>query len=172
MPFLVSWPGHVKPGVYDKPVIQLDLNATALTAAGVAIQPDWKLDGVEPPAVSLGHECGRAARVAVLAVRQADGDSPRRLQARPLRHERRHAHRRRRPARQLAASSTTSSDDIGEAKDLAAAMPDKVKELQAKWDAWNKDNVAPLWGGGGGRRGRGEGQEGKKGRPRIKMRLN
>ena len=27
-------------------------------------------------------------------------------------------------------------------------MPDKVKELQAKWDAWNKDNVAPLWGGG------------------------
>jgi len=23
-----------------------------------------------------------------------------------------------------------------------------MKELQAKWDAWNKSNVAPLWGGG------------------------
>jgi len=27
-------------------------------------------------------------------------------------------------------------------------MPDKVKELQSKWDAWDKSNVAPLWGGG------------------------
>jgi arylsulfatase A-like enzyme len=41
------------------------------------------------------------------------------------------------------------SDDIGEAKDLAAAMPEKVKELQAKWDVWNEGNAAPLWGGGG-----------------------
>src|SRR4051812_31591254 len=47
VPFLVSWPGHVQPGVYDKPVIQLDLNTTALTAAGVAVQPEWKLDGVD-----------------------------------------------------------------------------------------------------------------------------
>jgi len=47
VPFLVSWPGHVQPGVYDKPVIQLDLNATALTAAGVTVQPDWKLDGID-----------------------------------------------------------------------------------------------------------------------------
>ena len=27
-------------------------------------------------------------------------------------------------------------------------MPDKVKELQAQWDAWNVSNVRPLWGGG------------------------
>ena len=27
-------------------------------------------------------------------------------------------------------------------------MPDKVKELQSKWDAWNVANVKPLWGGG------------------------
>jgi hypothetical protein len=24
-----------------------------------------------------------------------------------------------------------------------------VKELQAKWDAWNKDNAKPLWGARG-----------------------
>jgi hypothetical protein len=41
--------------------------------------------------------------------------------------------------------------DIGEANDLAAAMPDKVKELQAKWDAWNQSNVPPLWGEGKGK---------------------
>ena len=39
-------------------------------------------------------------------------------------------------------------DDIGESKDLAAAQSDRVKELQAKWDEWNKSNVKPLWGGG------------------------
>jgi arylsulfatase A-like enzyme len=40
------------------------------------------------------------------------------------------------------------SDDLGETKDLAAGMPDKVQELQAKWDAWNATLVPPLWGGG------------------------
>ncbi|MEK7995853.1 MAG: sulfatase, partial [Planctomycetota bacterium] len=38
--------------------------------------------------------------------------------------------------------------DIGETKDLAPAMPEKVKELQSRWDAWNIANVKPLWGGG------------------------
>ena len=40
------------------------------------------------------------------------------------------------------------ASDIHEDKDVAAAMPDKVKELQTKWDAWNKSNVKPLWGNG------------------------
>ncbi|MFA7003289.1 MAG: sulfatase, partial [Verrucomicrobiia bacterium] len=38
--------------------------------------------------------------------------------------------------------------DIGETKDLAAEQPDKLKELQSKWDAWNATLVPPLWGGG------------------------
>jgi hypothetical protein len=37
------------------------------------------------------------------------------------------------------------AEDIGEAKDLSAAMPEKVKELQANWDAWNEKQVPPLW---------------------------
>ena len=55
-------------------------------------------------------------------------------------------------------------------KALAAEMPDKVKELRAKWDAWNVGNVAPLWGGGGGKPGRaGEpGEAGASGRERAK----
>jgi len=27
-----------------------------------------------------------------------------------------------------------------------AANPDKVKELQGKWDSWNAELVAPAWG--------------------------
>jgi hypothetical protein len=29
-------------------------------------------------------------------------------------------------------------------------MPDKINELQTKWDEWNKSNVKPLWGQGAG----------------------
>ena len=42
------------------------------------------------------------------------------------------------------------SEDIGETRDLAAALPEKLKELEAKWAAWNVSNVAPRWGSGGG----------------------
>jgi len=37
-------------------------------------------------------------------------------------------------------------DDIGEKTDMTAKNPEKVKELQAAWDEWNKGNVAATWG--------------------------
>jgi hypothetical protein len=37
------------------------------------------------------------------------------------------------------------ASDIGETKDLFAAMPDKAKELQTKWDDWNATLLKPLW---------------------------
>ena len=42
-PFIVSWKNHVKPAVYEQPVITLDLTATALNIAGVTAT---NLDGV------------------------------------------------------------------------------------------------------------------------------
>jgi hypothetical protein len=38
------------------------------------------------------------------------------------------------------------ASDISETQDLAETMPDKVRELQEKWDLWDSGNVAPLWG--------------------------
>ena len=35
-------------------------------------------------------------------------------------------------------------EDIGESKDLAVSMPEKVNELQALWQKWNEKNVPPL----------------------------
>ena len=43
VPFVISWPGHLEPGVYAQPVIQLDATATALAAAGVETPPAWRL---------------------------------------------------------------------------------------------------------------------------------
>ncbi len=39
--------------------------------------------------------------------------------------------------------------DLGEKKNLFASQPDKAKELQAKWDAWNATLMKPGSGGGG-----------------------
>src|SRR5262249_61385915 len=36
--------------------------------------------------------------------------------------------------------------DISESKDVAAEHPDKVKQLQAAYDAWNAQLSKPLWG--------------------------
>ncbi len=158
VPFLVSWPGHVKPGVYDKPVIQLDLTATALTAAGANIQPDWKLEGVDLAPFLSGTNLGVPHDTLYwrfgkqMAIRHGDyklvrydtnADTLTGANGQPV------------SSPQL----YNLKDDIGESKDLANTMPDKLNELQAKWDAWDKSNVAPLWGGGGG-----EGGEGKKAR--------
>ena len=52
VPFVVSWPGHLKPGVYDQPVIQLDADATALAACGRGCE--------------AGVESGRRESLAVL----------------------------------------------------------------------------------------------------------
>jgi arylsulfatase A-like enzyme len=153
VPFLVSWPGHVKTGVYEKPVIQLDLNATALTAAGVAIQPDWKVDGVDlapffsgtnsaPPHDTLYWRFGQQ-----MAIRQGDYKLVR--------------YDTNADTLTGAGGQPVSSpqlyrlfDDIGESKNLAGSMPDKLNDLQAKWDTWNKGNTNPLWGGGGGEGGK------------------
>jgi arylsulfatase A-like enzyme len=141
VPFVVSWPGTVKPGTDDRPVIQLDLHTTALAAAGLTPKAEWKLEGVDLLPYMSGKEKGNPHDALYwrfgkqMAVRQGDWKL--------VRYD-------------LAAEGKSGlspaclynlKDDIGEATDLAAKHPDKVKELQAAWDAWDKSNVAPLWGG-------------------------
>ena len=58
VPFLISWPGKIKPGVYDLPAIQLDLTATAFAVAGVDVKPDWKIDGVNLIPYLSGKKAG------------------------------------------------------------------------------------------------------------------
>jgi arylsulfatase A-like enzyme len=142
VPFLVSWPGKVKAGTTDdRPVIQLDLHATALAAAGVTPKAEWKLDGVDLMPFLSGNEKGVPHDALFwrfgkqMAVRQGDWKL--------LRYDR--------GAEGQSGLSDAKlynlKDDIGEATDLSGKHPDKVKELQAAWDAWDKSNVAPLWGG-------------------------
>jgi len=144
VPFLVAWPGQLKPAVYDSPVVQLDLHATALAAAGVTVEPEAKLEGVDllPYFSGAKREAPHAALYwrfgAQMAIRQGDwklvrydGNADTNTgKAQPV----------------SAVKLYDLSKDIHEDKDLAAEQPEKVKQLQARWDEWNRGNVKPLWG--------------------------
>jgi len=144
VPFLVAWPGHVKPAVYESPVVQLDLHATALAAAGISTGPEAKLEGVDllPYFAGATKAAPHGALYwrfgAQMAIRQGDwklvrydGNADTNTgKAQPV-------------------SSVKLYDlakDIHEDKDLAAEQPEKVKQLQALWDEWNRSNIKPLWG--------------------------
>jgi arylsulfatase A-like enzyme len=149
VPFVLSWPGQVKPGVFDSPAIQLDLTATALAVAGVEAKPEWKLEGVNllpylagdkssAPHEALYWRFGEqmAIRAGAYKLVRYDINADTRTGGRSQ--------------GVTAARLYNLRDDIGETKDLAPAFPDKVKELQSRWDAWNTANVKPLWGAGAG----------------------
>ena len=117
---------------------------TALAAAGVKTQPEWKLDGVDllpflrGEAKGVPHDTLYWRFGPQMAIRHgdwkvvrydstADGEAGR--QVTPL-------------------ELYNLAEDIGESQDLAEAQPEKLKELRAEWDKWNAELVSPLWGAG------------------------
>lgn len=135
VPFLVQWKGRLPAGkTYEQPVIQLDIHVTALAMAGIEIKPTMNLDGVNllpflkgekqtPPHEALYWRFGKQT-----AIRMADWKLVRHNQGTEL-------------------ELYNLTQDIGESKNLAASLPDKVKELNTAWAKWNSTLVKPLWGG-------------------------
>jgi arylsulfatase A-like enzyme len=153
VPFLLSWPTRLKPGVYENPVIQLDATYTALVAAGVQVKPEWQLDGVDLMPFLRGERKGLPHQTLYwrfgqqMAIRDGDFKLVRYDAAVDSGEQSRGD-----KVSDLKLYNLTK--DIGESHDLASQMPDKVRELQAKWDAWDKTLVPPAWGGGARRAGR------------------
>jgi arylsulfatase A-like enzyme len=144
VPFLVALPGKIKPSVYDQPAIQLDLTATALTLGGAKTD---KVEGVDLLPFLAGEKTGAPHDALYwrfgqqMAIRAGDY----KLVQYDPNVETATGKQKKQPK---GAKLYNLTKDIGEANDLAEAMPDKVKELQGKWDAWNQSNVPPLWGDG------------------------
>ncbi len=145
VPFLLAWPGKIKPAVYEKPVIQLDLHATAIAAAGVSQLPEWKLDGTNLIPFVKGEDSGSPHEAVFwrfgeqMAVRSGDwklvrydsnADTLTGKTNQPVTSYRLY----------------NLADDIHEDHDLSKTHTDKVKELQALWQKWNESNIRPLWG--------------------------
>jgi arylsulfatase A-like enzyme len=130
VPFIAQWKGKIPAGkTYDFPVLNLDVLPTAIIAAGGKPEASWQLDGVDLMPYLTGKQTARPHQTLYWrygpqwAIR--DGDL------------------------KLVVSRGGSGQpelydlatDIGESKDLAAAQPAKVKELQTKWDKWSAEQA-------------------------------
>ena len=139
VPFMAQWKGKLPAGkTYDHPVIQLDILPTTLAAAGAppAADPARKLDGVDLMPFLTGASAARPHQTLFwrfgeqwavrdgdwkLVASRLDGNKPQLFNL---------------------------AEDVGESKDLSAANPEKAEELRAAWEAWSKEQAAPLWGPG------------------------
>jgi arylsulfatase A-like enzyme len=132
VPFYMQWKGHLPAGkVDDRPVISLDIQPTALAAAGV--KADDALEGVNLLPYLDGSQDGQPHESLFWrygkqwAVRHGDwklvASKPDMLETRLF----------------------NLADDIGESKNLMAKNPEKAAELQKLWDEWNEKNVEPKW---------------------------
>lgn len=134
VPFLVSWPAKLKPGVYDKPVISLDLLPTALAVAGGDLPSDRKIDGVNlipylsgetsdaPHEILFWRSNGPGGNY---AARTGDWKFVRLGNSAP--------------------ELYNLATDVNESKNLAAEKPDVLTKLTAAVEAWDKDNIAPIF---------------------------
>lgn len=144
VPFVLTWKGTLPAGkVYENPVIQLDLTPTFLAAAGVEPKADWKLDGVDLLPYLKGTNPGKPHETLYwrfgqqLAIRHGDWKLVKYDQA---------ADGKPRGAGPYRLYDLAK--DVGEATDLSEKVPERLKDLEARWAKWNADMVKPLWGGG------------------------
>ena len=132
VPLLMQWQGRLLAGkVYEHPVIALDIHPTAVAAGGGSIPAKAGLDGVNllphltgtvkaPPHDRLMWRFSPQS-----AIRMGDwklvrlGDGPPQL--------------------------FNLAQDIAEKNDLAASQPDRVKQLEAAYAAWNAQLAEPRW---------------------------
>jgi arylsulfatase A-like enzyme len=138
VPFFVSWPGKLPAGkTYHQPVSALDILPTARALAGA--KGDAEFDGVN----LLPYLSGENSRAPheTLCWRFGPQKAIRKGQWKLV------------DWRDFDASRNSGwqlynlAEEIGEKTNLAISHPDLVAELSAAWDAWNKNNIAPLWHG-------------------------
>jgi arylsulfatase A-like enzyme len=159
-PGLAAWPGHIKPGtVITEPLHIVDLFPTFVKLAGGSPEQKLPLDGRDiTPVLTEGKPSPHddillnaitandgAIRMGdwKLILNGNDGVTPsvdlatgeRKKEGRKTKEERRSE-----PKAEL----FNLRDDPGETKDLAAAQPEKVKELRQRYEAYLKVAVKPL----------------------------
>ncbi len=144
VPFVVSWKNHVKPGVFENPVIQLDLTRTALEITGADTK---NTDGVNLLPFLSGEK--KTAPHDALYWRFGEQMAIRMGDFKLVRYDSNVDTRTGKRNQPIAGPKLYNlASDIGETKDLFASMSDKAKELQSKWDKWDATLMKPLWGVG------------------------
>jgi len=144
VPYVFRWPGKIAPGtVCDQPINSVDLYPTLLELAGTQPEPNYTLDGTSylnlltggskmkrnplywhfPGYLGAGANTWRTTPAG--SIRDGDWKLQEFFET---------------GKREL----YNLKDDLGEKHDLAAAQPDKLKELHEKLLAWRKQIGAPM----------------------------
>ena len=147
VPWMMQWKGRIPAGkVEDRPVIQLDILPTALSAAGVKIMPEWKLDGVDLLPYVAGKETGVPHEALYwrfgqqMAIRMGDWKLVKGIGSKGVEGTERFG-----KAGTADAELYNLAQDMGEKNNLADKEPARVKELAAAWEKWNSELVDPKW---------------------------
>ena len=133
VPFMVQWKGRLPAGkAFTEPVASLDIVPTVLAAVGSPAKADDNLDGVDLLPFLGGRKPGRPHDVLYwrFHTRQAIRSGDWKLV---------------KEQGQDRWELYNLAEDIGESKDLAEKMPEKVRELEKAWQEWNAQLQAPRW---------------------------
>lgn len=139
VPFIVRWPGAIKPGsTCDVPVISADIHPTLVELAGLAPRPGQVIDGAS--LVPLFKQTGPLQRDAIYwhyPHYHPGGATPYgAIRAGDLKliefYEDMHV------------ELYNLKDDIGEKNDLAKSMPEKAAELRARLQKWRAETGAQM----------------------------
>jgi arylsulfatase A-like enzyme len=133
VPMFAQWKGRIPAGrQYHRPVIQLDIAATALALGTGGVDRSWRIDGVN----LLPHVTGKTRSEPhralywrfgeLMAIRMGDWKAVRTWDNRQP-------------------GLFDLSADIGESNDLAANKPEQLDRLMKEWNAWNRALVPPAW---------------------------
>jgi arylsulfatase A-like enzyme len=134
VPFLVSWPAKIKPGVYEQPVIALDFLPTALAAAESADLTPKNLDGVNLLPFLTGEKNGAPHEMLFWRSGGPGGNNAVRRSSMKLVR-----------LGQTAPELYDLAADVSESKNLADEKPEVVKELTAAIAEWEKGTIAPTF---------------------------
>jgi arylsulfatase A-like enzyme len=137
VPFVAAWPGTLRPGAYQPPVIALDVWATVVSAAGATPPSDRRIDGVDLMPYLRGRKTGsphhrlfwRTGGGLAYAVRQGDDKL----------------------VKEKGSETPALFDllrDPGETRDLAARRPDLVRRLLRAYEGWNAELIPPAFADG------------------------
>jgi arylsulfatase A-like enzyme len=143
--FVIAWRGHLDAGRVDRrPIIQLDVLPTALSAAGISVKTG-EFDGVNLMPFLTGAATGEPHDAlywrlgGMMAIRRGDWklvktrDGPL-VDVDPS------------VLRDLSSAGLYNlAEDIGETRDLAAERRDKATELGDLWQQWNRELSMPAW---------------------------
>ena len=127
VPCIAYWPGKIATGGRrDQLAISLDVMPTILSAAGVKVPPDRKLDGVDLLPVLLDDQKLSGRQLFWNGKAMRDGDWKLILGGKG--------------GDKVGLYNLT--DDLGETNNLADAQPDRVKTMLSSLEAWKKDVAA------------------------------